>query len=783
MSADRIWREIEGLDPATLGSLGVVAGARMREDVSRRSDGSGVSRREFMRLSAAVGGGLVLAVSLPGCRDAATDAGGGLTLTGNAHGTPAPEGDSWAPGVWLRLHPDNTASITVANSEMGQGVRTTLALLVAEEADLDWTRVRVVQAPADEATYGRQGTGGSGSVRTAWMPLREAGAAARAVLVAAGAAELGVTTGELVTEDSHVVHAATGRRIPYGDLLDRAVSLDLPAEVTLKAPADWKLLGREHVGVDAKDVVRGRAEYGIDVELPGMRYAAIARTPVHGGTVRSYDARAALAVPGVREVVEVPAVGGDTHVHSGVAVIADDTWSAIRGRDALEIEWDLGEGADHSTERYLEAMRSGADGPGAVLVNRLGDPDGIIDGAGTDVLRADFEVPFISHATMEPMNATAHFADGGVRVKAPTQFPNWARQATAAALGIPVERVSVEVSLIGGGFGRRINPDYAVEAALVARRVDGPVKVQWTREDDLRHDFYRPTACHRLEAVLADDGYPLAWRQRFCTPAISATIAERVDEDAFGVSESDGGANMMYRVPNRSCEYTYLPSHITRGWWRAVHTTHHTFAVEVFLDELAERAGIDPVDYRLALIDEFTLERPASSSRFPRSAERLRGVVRRAAEAADWGRTVPAGHGAGLACAIDHLSYSAEVIEASVEDGIVVVHNAWCAVDCGPVLNPNHGRAQVEGALIQGLSAALRERLTVEGGAIVQGNFDTYPILRMREAPRNVEVHFVETDTHPTGLGEPGLPPAAPALANALYAATGRRFRTLPIEP
>jgi len=779
MGADRIWKEIEGLDPAVLGSLGVAASARVRDD---GVVDAGVSRREFMRLSAAIGGGLVLAVSLPGCRDAGTETGGGLAVTENAHGTPMPEGEAWAPGVWLRLHPDNTATITVANSEMGQGVRTTLALLVAEEADLDWNRVRVVQAPADEATYGRQGTGGSGSVRTAWMPLREAGATARAVLVAAAAAELGVPATELTTEDSHVVHGSTGRRVPYADLLDRAATLDLPEEVSLKAPADWKLLGGEHVGVDAKDVVRGRAEYGIDVEFPGMRYAAIARTPVHGGTVRTYDATAALAVPRVREVVEVPAVGGDTNVHAGIAVIADDTWSAIRGRDALEIEWNPGEGAGHSSEGYLEAMRVGADGPGAVLVNRLGDPDAILDGGGADVLRADFEVPFISHATMEPMNATAHFAGGRMRVKAPTQFPNWARQATAAALGIPVEQVSVEVSLIGGGYGRRINPDYAVEAALVARQVDGPVKVQWTREDDLRHDFYRPTACHRLEAVLDDEGYPLAWRQRFCTPAISATIAERIDEEAFGVSESDGGANMMYRVPNRSCEYTYLPSHITRGWWRAVHTTHNTFAVEVFLDELAERAGIDPVEYRLALIDEYTLDRPGTSPRFPRSAERLRGVVARAAEAADWGRSLPAGRGMGVACAIDHLSYSAEVIEASVEDGQVVVHNAWCAVDCGPVISPNHGRAQVEGALIQGLSAALHERLTVEEGAIVEGNFDTYPLLRMREAPRNVEVHFVETDAHPTGLGEPGLPPAAPALANALYGATGRRFRTLPIR-
>lgn len=758
---------------------------------------SGFSRREFMKVSALAGGGLLLSISLAGCGRERSEslADGVLAGARGADGEPAPDG-AWRPSAWVRVDPDNTATITVAKSEMGQGVRTTLALILAEEMDLAWERVRVEQAPADEETYGPQGTGGSASVRASWRALREAGAAAREMLVGAAAERLGVGAAGLETRDSHVVDPGSGRRLPYGELAGAAAERPVPEAPRLKSPEEWRLLGRDVLGVDVADIVTGRAIYGLDVRLPDMRYAAVARTPVHGGRVRRYDASGALGVPGVERVVEVPPVGGGVNVHAGVAVLAENSWAALRGRDALEVEWDPGPGEGDSSEAYSRRMREALERPGAAVVNRLGDPDGLIAAAGGDpgtagaeagasdgngVFAATFEVPFLSHATMEPQNCTAHVTGDRCVLRSPTQFPNWAAGAVAEALGIPRENVDLQIPLLGGGYGRRINPDATVEAALVARQVDAPVQVVWSREDDIRHDFYRPPAVHRLEAVLGEDGYPVAWRQRFSTPAIDGTLQDEVDEESFGVSESDGGGNMLYRIPNRSCEYTYLPSHVTRGWWRAVHTTHNTFAVEVFLDELAERAGIDPVEYRLNLIGPLEVERPSFPEDFPADPERLKGVVRLAAEKAGWGRRLPEGHGMGIACGIDHLSYAAEVVEVSARNGELAIERVVCAADCGPVLNPDGGRAQIEGGIHQGLSAALGERLTVKDGAIEQGNFDAYSVLRMRRAPRTIEVHFAETDAHPTGLGETGVPSVAPALANAIYAATGRRYRTLPI--
>ena len=739
------------------------------------ADGEGrsaLTRRDFVKVGVSAGGGLLIAIALPRFARGAEPGWPGAALAGDG---------SFEPSAFVRIDPDGTATITVAKSEMGQGVRTTLALLVAEELDLDWDAVKVEQAPANEAKYGRQGTGGSASVKNSWMTLRQAGATARAMLVAAAAAQLGVAAGELETRGSRVVHVGSGRELSYGELASEAAAQPAPEQVELKPRAQWRLLGKKHVGVDVKDIITGRANYGLDTRRDGMLYAAVARTPAHGGAVRRYDVSKALAVPGVQKVVEVPAVGHGVNVHTGIAVIATNTWAALRGRDALQIEWDRGPHGDDSSEMYSTMMRDAVSRPGSALVNRVGDPDGVI--AGSDaVVDATFEVPFLSHATMEPQNCTAELHGETCRLHAPSQFPNWAAQAAAQALGIPQENVELTIPLLGGGFGRRINPDVAVEAALIARQVDGPVKVVWTREDDMRHDFYRPAAVHRIEAVLGEDGYPVAWRHRFSTPAISGTYEDEVNEEEFGVGESTGAGNMLYRVLNRSCEYTYLPSALTRGWWRAVSTTHTIFAVESFVDELAERAGIDPVEYRLALIDAPQVDRPSSPEDFPADPERLKGVLRLAAEKADWGKRLPDGHGMGVACGIDHLSYAAEVIEVSVRDGQPRIERVVIAADCGPVVNPDIGRAQLEGGVIQGLSAALKERLTVSRGAIEEGNFGDYPILRLSEAPKVVEIYFVETDAHPTGLGEPAVPPAAPALANALYRATGRRFRTLPIS-
>ena len=664
---------------------------------------------------------------------------------------------------------------------MGQGVRTTLAMIVAEELDLDWSRVNVQTAPADEKKYGRQGTGGSASIRRNWTRLRESGASARAMLLAAAADQLGVAANTLETADSYVIDPASGKRIAYGDLAAAAATKPAPDKPALKTPAQFRLLGKEHPGIDVDAIVTGKAVYGADVRLPGMLYAVVERSPVHGGSLKSYDDTAALKINGVRKVITVPAVGGSTNVHAGVAVIADSTWAAMQGRDALAIEWNAGPHGGETSAAHSKKMLELTSRPGEATVNRLGDPDKVL-AAADDVLSATYEVPFLSHATMEPMNCTAAVDGDRCRIWAPTQFPNWAARATSEALKIPAANVSVEIMLIGGGFGRRINPDYAVEAALVAAQADAPVKVTWSREDDMRHDFYRPAAVHVIDACLDDAGMPLAWRQRFATPAIRATYSDKVDVDAFGVGESDGAANMLYRIPNRSCEYSYLDSGINRGWWRAVHTTHATFAVESFIDELAARAAKDPLELRLALIDELEVDRPEQNEEFPFRPQRLKGVLQLAAAKAGWGKPLPAGHGMGIACGIDHLSYAAEVVEVSVIDGKLRIHKVVCAADCGPVLNPNGGRAQIEGGIVQGLSAALRERITVADGRIVEGNFGDYRILRINESPLVIETHFAETDAHPTGLGEPSVPPIAAALANAIYAATGKRHRRLPIE-
>jgi isoquinoline 1-oxidoreductase beta subunit len=718
------------------------------------------SRRAFLRVSA-IGGGVLLTAAITGRR----------RLAESQQAKPE-------PGLWVRIDPDETITITIAKSEMGQGVRTSLALLVAEELDADWARVKVTQAGYDRR-YGNQGTGGSESVRDGWRGLRETGATLRAMLLAAAAADWGVPAGECATEPSHVVHKGSGRRASYGALATKAAAQPVPTGVPLKRKSEYRLLGRDHRGIDVPDILHGRAVFGMDVKVPGMLYAAIERTRAFGGTVKSFDASAARAVPGVRHVVEVKPVGGDVNVHAGVAVVADNTWAAFEGRKKLRVEWDRGPHAAESSAGYAETMRSALDASGKELVNKVGDPDTVLARA-TRVIRADFDAPFLSHATMEPMNCTAYVQANKAEIWSPTQFPDWATNTAAQAVGLKPEQVTLHVTLMGGGFGRRINPDFTVEAALVSQKAGAPVKVVWTRDDDLGHDFYRPCAMHRIEASLGADGYPEAWRHRMITPAISVTIGDRSGK--YGGDESDGAGNMSYRIPNRSSEYTLLDSGVPRGWWRAVSTTHATFAVESFIDELAEAAGKDPVAYRLALIDRIPVDNPAPSKQFPFDPERLKGVLRLAAEKAGWGRTLPAGRGMGVACGIDHLSYAAEVVEVSVEPGRLLVHRVVCAADCGPVINPTGARAQLEGGIVQALSAATKERITIAGGGVEQRNFDTYEILRFADAPAAIETHFVETDTHPTGLGEPAVPPLAAALANAIYRATGKRPRSLPIR-
>mgnify|MGYP001447824371 CR=1 FL=1 len=718
------------------------------------------NRRDFLKVTAAAGG-LLATVSLPGC------------------GRKGPLGEALDPSVFVRVSPDNTITVTIAKSEMGQGVRTSLAMLVAEELDADWSLIKVEQASFDPK-YGEMGTGGSGSVRDNWKRMRESGAALRTMLVAAAAKEWGVDPKECLTENSFVIHAGQDRRAHYGSLAASAATMKVPATVSLKPRAEWRLMGKDRTGIDVADITHGRASYGLDVKVPGMLYASIERTTVFGGSVKSVDKTAALAVPGVKDVVEIPAVGEGVNVHAGVAVVATSTWAAMQGRRALKIEWDHGPRATESTESYQAFMDAAMEKAGVETVNKVGDPDGVL-GKAAQPLSATYRAPFLSHATMEPMNCTASVTGDQVEVWSPTQFPDWAAQALSQVLKTDLKNVQVHVTLMGGGFGRRINPDFTVEAALVSQRVKQPVKVTWTREDDLRHDFYRPCATHRIDASLGADGMPEAWRHRLSTPSIDVTYGP-MPKAGWGPNEADGSGNMSYRIPNRSSEYSLLDSGVPRGWWRAVSTTHGVFATESMIDELAAAAGKDPVEYRLALIDKYTLPQPADSKQFPFNPERLKGVLRTAAEKAGWGRAMPAGHGMGVACSFDHLGYAAEVFEVSVINDRLRIHRVVCAADSGPIVNPTGARAQIEGGICQGLSAALKERITIAGGAVAQRNFDGYSLLRINESPAVIESYFVETDTEPTGLGEPSVPPVAAALANAVFKATGKRLRTLPLD-
>jgi len=720
-----------------------------------------ITRRDFLRASAVGGGALFAVVALD-------------RLAAQA------QAQALRPDTWVRIAPDGAITITVAKSEMGQGVRTSLAMLTAEEMDADWAVVRVEQADQDPK-YGSQNTGGSASIRTSQRTMREAGAAIRAMLVSAAAATWGVAEAECTTEPSKVLHRPTGRTLGYGALAAKAAGTTVPAQVRLKDRREYRLVGKAQKSIITQDVIHGTAVYGFDVKLPGLLVAVVERAPVFGAKVRQVDATAARQVPGVVDVVEVPAVAEGIGVPAGVAVIARHTWAALRGRSALKVEWDLGPSATETSAGHRAAMRAAVETAGKEIVNRVGDPDAVL-AASSKVITADYELPFIAHAAMEPMNCTAHVQGNRAEVWSPSQTPARSAQGIARALGIPVENVTLHVTLMGGGFGRRLNADYSVEAALVARKVQAPVKVIWTREDDLRHDFYRPCAHHRIAASLGADGYPEAWRHRFSTPAIAATYGPP-GPDGYGTGEADGAGNMAYRVANRSCEYTLLESGVPRGWWRAVHTTHTVFAVESFLDELAGAAGKDPLAYRLAMIDEVTVPRPAAGAGdFKLSPARLKGVLQLAADKAGWGTPLPRGRGRGIACTFDHLSYSAIVVEVTARGEGIRIDRIVCAADCGPVINPNGATQQLQGGVLQALSVALHERITVKGGGVEQGNFNTYQLLRLPEVPRQVEVHFAETDAPPSGLGETAVPPLAPALANAIAMATGKRLRTLPLD-
>lgn len=705
------------------------------------------TRRNFLRAGAAVGAGLVIAIRTTAAqRLPASLARGPATAA------------SLSPSAYLQVGPDGAVSVWVSKSEMGQGVRTALPMIVADELDADWSTIRVIQADVD-AKFGDMATGGSDSVHSLWTPLRKAGAQARAMLVSAAAQTWGVPESSCRTENGAVVHDASGRKAAYATLAVLAATLPIPAEPALKNPKEFRIIGHSTPSLDIPSKVDGTAKYGIDLVVPGMTYAVIARCPVFGGRMTGYDAEKAKAVPGVLQVVEVP---------TGVAVIATGTWAAIQGSRALACRWDPDAATKLDSASIDRMLRARGEQPGAVARDD-GDALGAYASARpAHRIDATYDVPFLAHATMEPLNCVADVRADRAEIWAPSQIPDWAAREVSAALGLKPESVTMHVVMMGGGFGRRLIPEYVVEAAQVSRAAGVPVKVIWTREDDMQHDWYRPISHHRLSAVFDARGKAVALTHRIVAPSINAyrwpgSVSNGLDNDAV-----DGALQLAYDIPNMRVEYCMLASAVPVSWWRSVYASQNVFASEGFIDEMAHAGGHDPVAFRRVLL-----------AKLPRN----RAVLDLAAEKAGWGTPLAPGHGRGIA--IHHFfsdTIVAEVAEVSVaKDGALRVHRVVCAVDCGRVVNPDGVRAQIEGGVVYGLSAALHGAITIEGGRVAQSNFHDYPVLRMPEMPV-VEVHIVPSEEAPLGVGEPAVPPIAPAVANAIFAATGKRVRALPIR-
>ena len=696
-----------------------------------------MERRDFLQVAGTVGAGLVIGFKIPTRRGVAP----------------------FAPNAWLRIGTDDSVLVIVDRSEMGQGVTTSLPMLLAEELEADWKKVRFEFAPADKAyinqLFGIQGTGGSSSVRAAWKPLRVAGAQARTMLIAAAAQTWRVEPASCRAEAGAVIHAPTNRRLTYGALAQRAMTLPVPADVQLKDPKDWRLAGKPTKRLDTRFKVNGTAQFGIDVRVPGMLTAVVARSPVFGGKVRSFDATAAQAIPGVRHVVQIS---------SGVAVVGDGYWPAKQGRDALKVTWDEGSVAQVSSASISSLFAQRATEDGAVA-RHDGDAVAALAGAAQRV-EAVYEMPFLAHATMEPMNCTAHVRADGVDIWAPTQNQTGVQMAGGQFGGVPPQKVAVHTTYLGGGFGRRFELDFIMEALETSKATGAPVKVIWSREDDIQHAQYRPANYHQLRAGLDASGRPVAWTHRIVAPSIMARMFPETVKNGLDGEAVEGGVGLPYGVPNVHVDYQLTDTGIPVGFWRSVNNSFNAFAVEGFIDELAAAAKQDPYEYRRGLLA---------------NAPRDRGVLELAATKAGWGTPLPAGRSRGIAVYKSFESFAAQVAEVSVSPaGDVRVHRVVCAIDCGMYVNPSTIEAQMQSGIVYGLTAALNGAITIENGRVTQSNFHDYRMLRLAEMPV-VEVHIVPSTEAPGGVGEPGTPPIAPAVCNAIFAATGKRIRKLPI--
>ena len=710
----------------------------------------GVPRRTFLKLSAAAGGGLLLSFILP-------------RIIWNSEATGATTAEVFAPNAFIRIGRDSRVTLIMPYVEMGQGTDTSIPMLIAEELEVDLRQVTLEAAPPDDRQYANpifqfQVTGASASVRAAWEPLRRAGATARTMLVSAAAQTWNVDVTSCRAEKGAVVHVPSGRRLTYGSLVETVATLPMPDHVALKDPKDFTLIGTSAKRLDAPDKVNGKAQFGIDVKVPGMKIATVAACPVFGGKLANVDDSKAKAIKGVHQVVRLD---------NAVAVIADHMWAAEQGLAALDIQWDEGPNATVSSADIVQQLESASLGPG-VIAYEDGDVAKAMAGAVQKV-EAVYQMPFLAHATMEPMNCTVHVRKDGCEVWVGSQVLARAQATAAEVTGLPLDKVQVHNQSLGGGFGRRLEVDVITQAVQIAKQVDGPVKVVWTREEDIQHDLYRPYYYDRIAAGLDEQGMPIAWSHRISGSSVIArwfppAFKNGLDPDAVGGEAEE----FPYKLPNRLVEYVRQePAGIPTGFWRGVGPTHNVFVVESFIDELAAVTKKDPLAYRRDLLSK---------------SPRAKAVLELAAEKAGWGQPLPEGQGRGLSVQFVFGSYVAQVAEVEVaKSGEVRVTRVVCAVDCGMVVNPDTVRAQMEGGIMFGLTAALFNEITLKDGRVEQSNFDDYRMLRINEAP-TVEVYVVKSAEAPGGIGEPGTSALAPALTNAIFAATGKRIRKLPVN-